>query len=63
MEKGMETHSRPQRSLAGHSPWGCKESDTTEVTEHEHMAKWIGYMYTYSPSLLDFLPIKVIIEY
>ena len=21
-----------QRSLAGHSPWGCKESDTTEVT-------------------------------
>ena len=21
-----------QRSLAGHSPWGLKESDTTEVT-------------------------------
>ena len=21
-----------QRSLEGHSPWGCKESDTTEVT-------------------------------
>ena len=23
-----------QRSLVGYSPWGCKESDTTEVTEH-----------------------------
>ena len=22
-----------QRSLAGYSPWGCKESDTTETTE------------------------------
>ena len=21
-----------QRSLAGYSPWGCKESDTSEVT-------------------------------
>ena len=25
--------SHGQRSLAGYSPWGCKESDTTEVTE------------------------------
>ena len=23
-----------QRSLAGHSPWGCKESDTTEQLAH-----------------------------
>ena len=23
-----------QRSLAGYSPWGCKESDTTEETLH-----------------------------
>ena len=37
LEKGMATHSsvpawRPhgQRSLEGYSPWGCKESDTTE---------------------------------
>ena len=22
------------RSLAGYSPWNCKELDTTEVTEH-----------------------------
>ena len=26
-----------QRSLAGSSPWGHKELDTTEVTEHAHM--------------------------
>ena len=36
LEKGMATHSSilawriPQRSLAGYSPWGHKESDTTE---------------------------------
>ena len=38
--KGMATHSigilawrtHGQRSLAGHSPWGHTESDTTEVT-------------------------------
>ena len=23
-----------KRSLAGYSPWGCKESDTTERTTH-----------------------------
>ena len=26
--------SHGQRSLVGYSPWGCKESDTTEETEH-----------------------------
>ena len=26
--------SQGQRSLVGYSPWGCRESDTTEVTEH-----------------------------
>ena len=37
LEKKMATHSsilpwrvRGQRSLAGPSPWGCRESDTTE---------------------------------
>ena len=42
LEKEMATHSSiiawripyGQRSLAGYSPWACKESDTTEVTEH-----------------------------
>ena len=23
-----------EQSLVGYSPWGCKESDTTEVTQH-----------------------------
>jgi len=26
-----------QRSLVGYSPWGCKVSDTTEVTKHTHI--------------------------
>ena len=36
----MATHSSiltwriPQRSLVGYSPWGCKELDMTEATEH-----------------------------
>ena len=41
LEKGIATHSsilaaKPhgQRSLAGYSPWGCKESDTTEHLRH-----------------------------
>ena len=29
--------SHEQRSLVGYSPWGHKESDTTEATEHTHM--------------------------
>ena len=28
--------SHGQRSLAVYSPWGCRESDMTEVTEHIH---------------------------
>ena len=41
LEKEVATHSsilagkfHGQRSLVGYSPWGCKESDTTEATEH-----------------------------
>ena len=30
--------SHKQRSLAGYSPWGSKESDTTEVIQHIHVA-------------------------
>ena len=39
LEKGMATHSsifawtiHGQKSLAGYSPWGSKELDTTEET-------------------------------
>ena len=29
-----------QRNLAGYSPWGCKESDTTEqLSMHTHIYK------------------------
>ena len=31
-----------QRSLAGHSPWGRKESDMTEQLTHTHMRELMG---------------------
>ena len=42
LEKGMATdpsgllpvEPQGQRSLAGYTPWGCTELDTTEVTKH-----------------------------
>ena len=44
LEKGMATHSsiltqesHGQRSLAGHRPWGHKESDRTERLTAEHI--------------------------
>ena len=43
LEKEMATtpiflpgESHEQRSLMHYSPWGCKESDMAEVTEHIH---------------------------
>ena len=36
--------SHGQRSLVGYSPWGCKESDTTEATSHTHICIYI-YIY------------------
>ena len=30
--------SHGQRSLVGYSPWGCKESDTTEQLNHHHLS-------------------------
>ena len=38
--------SHGQRSLAGHGPWGRRESDTTEVTEHMVEKKDIKTSYT-----------------
>ena len=32
----MPGEAHEQRILAGYSLWGCKESDTTEGTEHAH---------------------------
>ena len=45
-----------KRDLVGYSPWGCKESDTTEVTQHTRTTsqkyktislKWIGKKYAH----------------
>ena len=43
LEEGMATHSsilpgesHGQGSLVGYSPWGHKELDRTEATEHKH---------------------------
>ena len=33
----LPRESHRQMSLAGYSPWGHKESDTTEATSHTHM--------------------------
>ena len=33
--------SHRQRSLVGYSPWGCKESDTTEWLTHTHNPIWM----------------------
>ena len=35
--------SHGQRSLAGYSPQGLKESDTTEMTEHAHTGNYSEY--------------------
>ena len=33
----LAEESHGQRRLASYSPWGRKESDTSEATEHAHM--------------------------
>ena len=38
----LPRESHGQRSLAGYSPWGCKESDTTQAT-------WQAWMWSYIP--------------
>ena len=35
-----------QRILTGYSPWGHKESDTTEATQHAHTCKSLGIPVT-----------------
>ena len=43
-----------QRSLEGYSPWGCKESDTTEqLSTHAHCYMYLyKYMYIHEKILL-----------
>ena len=52
LEEGMATHgeSHGQRSLAGYSPWGHKESDTTQqLSMHSRRCLW--YKRTLLPVL------------
>ena len=37
-----------QRSLAVYSPWGCKESDTTEKLMHTHQAPGFQFLHILS---------------
>ena len=46
--------SHEQRSLAGHSPWGGKESDTTERLNNNQ-----GFVWLYCHSFLDSLHLKL----
>ena len=50
--------SHGQRSLAGYSPWGRKESDMTEVTEHRHstcpLSQWCCLTISSSASPFSF---------
>ena len=38
----LPEESHGQRSLGGQGPWGHRESDTTEVTEHACMGLSLG---------------------
>ena len=56
--------SERQETLACCSPWGRKESNTTEQLNNSCFAllcqfllyRWVSYTYTHTPSFLDFLP-------
>jgi len=48
----LPRESRGQRSLVGYSPWGCKESDTTEqlsVCVHTHTSTFQYWHSNYYP--------------
>ena len=46
-----------QRSLAGYGPWGCKQSDITEVTKHAHTSLLIETEISF-----NFLPSKLLFQ-
>ena len=55
--------SHGQRGLAGYSPWGCKESDTTEAIKQQQQllhCRWILYHLSHqgSPVLSNFQTIQ-----
>ena len=53
LEEGLATHSSVlawripwTEAPGGHSPWGHKESDTPEATEHACMWLLVPYIYS-----------------
>ena len=53
-----------QSCLAGCSPWGCKESDTTEsVSTHalpiQHIFKDEDFLEKFQPPITDFIQSKI----
>ena len=44
--------SHEQRTLAGFSPWVCKESDTSEATEHTQTQWDLGVKVSFSEALI-----------
>ena len=62
LEKEMATHSSTlarkipwQSSLAGYSPWGCKELDTTERLTHRHLPNGAKAVPGWQASFIIFL--------
>ena len=60
LEKEMATHSSIlawkipwQKSLVGYSPWGCKESDTTEQLSFFHFFSMFSSVAELCPTLHD----------
>ena len=51
--------SHGQRSLVGYSPWGCKESDTTEATQHARMHIYIICRISTQASNMNFYSDKI----
>ena len=51
--------SHGQRSLAGYSPWGRKESDTTERLHFTHCALLVGFINWYSHYGKQYGPQKI----
>ena len=43
--------SHGQRSLVGYSPWGHKESDTTERTAHKSLLEYICFPGTHNSNI------------
>ena len=67
----MATHSsiltRKIRSLAGCIPWGCKESDTTETTEHERInpipfeaSRFSSLVFLSLPGYMHYFPARYV---